>query len=160
MPKITPNTSPSEQSDGSNDPCGAYEALLMSDGGALTQFGAFVEILPPNSKSSIKHWHMKEDEMVYMLEGKATVIEGDTTYTLNPGDAATFKAGVPLGHCVQNNSNAPVKYLVIGTRSLGDTVTYPDNNSVLTFEREDDGKTMKKRTYTTLDGLPATSPYD
>ncbi|WP_431286740.1 4Fe-4S binding protein [Roseateles chitinivorans] len=32
--------------------------------GGLTQFGAFIEVLQPGCRSSIKHWHSAEDEMV------------------------------------------------------------------------------------------------
>ncbi|MEH1918242.1 cupin domain-containing protein [Nostoc sp.] len=64
--------------------------LWISEAGGLTQFGAFIEVLQPGSRSSIKHWHSGEDEMVYVLEGEITLIEGDTKTVLRPGDAATF----------------------------------------------------------------------
>jgi uncharacterized cupin superfamily protein len=41
----------------------------VSEAAGLTQFGVFVEILQPETCSSIKHWHCAEDEMVYVLEG-------------------------------------------------------------------------------------------
>ncbi len=50
-----------DTSDGAGTPCGPYRALLVSDTSGLTQFGAFIEILPPGSASSIKHWHAHED---------------------------------------------------------------------------------------------------
>lgn len=159
MPKHTPDTAQTEHDDGASNPCGPFDAILYSDSGALTQFGAFVEILPPGSKSSIKHWHQTEDEMVYMLEGEATVHEGDETYTLTAGQAATFKAGDPLGHVIENTSDAPIKYLMIGTRSTGDTVTYPDDDRVLRYKRHAGDKELYERNFTTLDGKPAGSPY-
>ncbi|WP_394153748.1 hypothetical protein [Loktanella salsilacus] len=39
--------------------CGPYTAVLLSDSGGLTQFGAFIETLPPGSASSTLHWHAK-----------------------------------------------------------------------------------------------------
>ena len=124
----------------------------------MTQFGAFVETLPPGSASSIKHWHAKEDEMIYVLDGIATVVEGDEEHQLSPGDAATFKAGAPLGHCVKNNSDQSITYLVIGSRKEADTVTFPDNDRVLHFTRDDTGETAERR-FETLQGAPATNPY-
>ena len=53
------------------------------------------------------------------------------TATLRPGDTATFKAGIPTGHCLQNHGTTEARYLVIGTRSPSDVVTYPDHNNVL-----------------------------
>lgn len=147
MPKIT---EADVQRDNGSDHCGTYEALLFSDTGKLTQFGAFVEILHPGARSSVKHWHRNEDEMVFMLEGEAVLHEGDTTQVLRPGDAATFRAGDALGHCLENRSENPIRYLVIGTRSGGDVVTYPDDNRRLEFRRG-----VSERVWTDLDGKPS-----
>ena len=51
-------------SGGHNSAQGPYRAELISDSGRLTQFGAFIEELPPGSSSSHAHWHANEDEMV------------------------------------------------------------------------------------------------
>ena len=92
--------------------------------------------------------------MVYVLQGEATLHEGDDSVILRPGDAATFKAGDPIGHSLQNCSNTEVRYLVIGTRSSGDIVTYPDHDRVLHFDRKTEG-----RNWTDHAGSPADSPY-
>ncbi len=156
MPIFTPDTVKTETGTDVNDPCGSYTAQQFSETGGLTQFGAFVEILPAGSASSVKHWHANEDEMVYMLAGEVTVIEGDTATPLLAGQAATFKAGTPLGHCIRNEGTAEARYLVIGTRSAGDTVTYPDNDCILHFDRS--GPTRTNR-WTTHDGTASVSPY-
>ena len=154
MPVFNKETAKTDSSDGEGNPCGPYRALLFSDSGGLTQFGAFEEILPPGSSSSVKHWHSREDEMVYVLQGEVTLHEGDDSVLMRPGDAATFKAGDPTGHCMQNQSDSEVRYLVIGTRSSGDVVTYPDHNRVLHFDRE-----TENRRWTDHAGPPADSPY-
>ena len=151
MPKHTVETVKRETDDNVRGP---VELLRYSDTGGLTQFGAYVEVLPPGSGSSIKHWHAGEDEMVYMLTGTATLIEGDSETDLNPGDAATFKAGVPAGHCLENRSDAPTSYLVIGTRSSGDVVTYPDDDRILRIDRA-----ARTFDWTTHAGDPASNPY-
>lgn len=154
MPIYTPKSVLRDASDGAGNPCGPYEALLFSDAGGLTQFGAFVEILPPGSKSSIKHWHETEDEMVYVLAGEATLHEGDSITRMAPGEAATFKAGDPVGHCFENASATDLHLLVIGTRAKSDTVTYPDNDCILRYDRETD-----QRGWTTFEGTPRGTPY-
>lgn len=159
MPKITPDTARIETDDGKGHPCGPYRSILFSDSGGLTQFGACVETLPPGSKSSIKHWHQNEDEMVYVLQGVATVHEGAKVYTLNPGEAATFKAGVDQGHCIENLGQSDLAYVLIGTRARHDVVTYPDNDRRLTFTRPEGQKKYSDHQFTTLDGVPAESPY-
>ncbi|HBF29283.1 cupin domain-containing protein [Rhizobium sp.] len=134
MPVIRPSDAKLEQEigEGINMELGPYSAHLLSDAGGLTQFGAFLETLPPGSRSSHKHWHEQEDEFVYMLSGIATLHEGDTTTELHPGNAATFKAGVAVGHCLENRSTADCTYLVVGTRSPNDVVHYSDKDLLLT----------------------------
>jgi uncharacterized cupin superfamily protein len=103
VPAFTPDRFLVEETPTPNS-ADANRNLWISEAGALTQFGALIEVLQPGSRSSIKHWHSSEDEMVYVLDGEITLIEGDTETVLHPGDAATFKAGVPVGHFFENRS--------------------------------------------------------
>lgn len=108
---------------------GPYRYQLISDLGGLSQFGAFIEELPPGSRSGHRHWHEAEDEMIYMLSGKVALIE-DTETTLHAGDVACWPAGVAIGHSLANRSDAPARYLVIGTRHQRDTVHYTDHDLI------------------------------
>ncbi|ETA50127.1 cupin domain-containing protein [Ponticoccus alexandrii] len=148
MPKHQPDSVRRESGDGV---LGAYEALLFSDSGGLTQFGAFVEILAPGARSSHVHWHEDEDEMVYMLEGSVVLVEGEDEVPLEVGEAATFPAGQALGHRLENRSDSPARYLVIGTRAPRDRVHYPGEDRVLHVERSGGGA----RRWTTESGAPA-----
>lgn len=154
MPIIRAKDAQLDEPEKAHPVLGTYSARLFSDSGGLTQFGAFTETLPPRSKSSLRHWHATEDEMIYMLTGTVIVHEGPTSSPLHPGDSATFKAGVPVGHYLENISNTDATYLVIGTRAESDVITYPDHDRVLRFER----KTGERR-YETLNGSTANSPY-
>lgn len=154
MPHFPLDKALTDGSDGAGNPCGPYRALLLSDTGGLTQFGAFIEILPPGSSSSIKHWHAAEDEMIFMLAGEVLLHEGDATAPLRPGDTATFKAGTALGHCLENRSADEARYLVIGTRAASDTVTYPDHDRLLHLRRD-----PPSRRWTDHSGKTAGSPY-
>lgn len=128
--------------------------LWISEAGGLTQFGAFVEVLQPGSHSTLKHWHSAEDELVYVLEGEITVVEGETETVLRPGDAATFRAGVPVGHYLVNRSDRPTRCLVVGTRAPVDTMTYPDHDRVCLRDRS-----LPDDIFTNGAGEPASSPH-
>ena len=110
---------------------GTYQALLYSDDGGLSQFGAFVEVLAPGSRSGAAHWHEAEDEFIYVLEGSLRLFEGDLCFDLAPGDAATFKAGVAKGHYLMNASAQTVRYLVVGTRAPRDVAHLTEEDAVL-----------------------------
>ncbi|MFY8101179.1 MAG: cupin domain-containing protein [Allorhizobium sp.] len=145
MPVIRCEDAPLEEGkgEGLNAELGPYSARLLSDAGGLTQFGAFIETLPPGSFSSHKHWHEQEDEFVYVLSGRVTLNEGDDLTEMKPGDAATFKAGVAVGHRLENRSNEPATYLVVGTRSPDDVVHYADKDLLLTKVRFEKRLTTK-----------------
>jgi uncharacterized cupin superfamily protein len=149
MPKVV--LPPVVQADDAPHPvlgagCGPYAYQLISDPGGLSQYGAFIETLPPGSKSGFRHWHETEDEMVYMLSGEVILIE-DTEATLRAGEAAAWPAGHPVGHCLENRSQSDARYLVIGTRNQRDTFHYPDHDLIT-------HKDGTARAYTHLDGTP------
>jgi uncharacterized cupin superfamily protein len=153
VPAITPDRLVEELSParGSHSP---NRTLWISEPGGLTQFGAFIEVLQPGSRSSIKHWHSAEDELVYVLDGEISLIEGDALTLLRPGDAATFRAGAPVGHFLENRSAALTRCLVVGTRAPVDTITYPDHDRVCHRDRS-----LPDDIWTNVAGEPAQSPY-
>lgn len=108
---------------------GPYTYQLMSDPGGVTQFGAFVETLPPGSKSGHRHWHEGEDEMVYVLSGEVVLVE-ETETTLRAGDVACWPAGLAVGHRLDNRSDTPASYMVIGTRNATDIIHYSDHDLI------------------------------
>lgn len=115
----------------------------FGEAGGLTQFGVALETLAPGGRSSQTHWHEREDEFLYILEGEVTVIEGETETVLTPGDAVTWKAGTPLGHSLRNDSDRPVRYLIVGTRDPQEICHYPGLDMLSTPQG-----------YTRLDGTP------
>ena len=127
---------PAIESDGRGPERGPFRSLRYSDAGALTQFGAYVETLQPGSQSSERHWHEKEDELVYVIAGEVTVIEDDGPHVLHPGDAACWPAGRANAHTVVNRSGAPCTYLIMGTRLTHDVCHYPDVGRTLYTEGE------------------------
>lgn len=149
MPKVT--LAPLQPAENTPHPIlggglGPYSYQLLSDPGGLTQYGAFIEELPPGSRSGFRHWHETEDEMIYMLAGSVILIEDQET-PLNPGDCAAWPAGQRIGHCLENRSDVPARYLVIGTRNQTDTFHYPDDDLIT-------HKDGTARRHTHADGRP------
>ena len=92
----------------------------------LDQFGVNLTTLKPGAASALRHWHEKEDELVYVLQGEVVLVEDEGETVLKPGDAAAFKANTPNGHHLINRSGGDAVYLEIGTRSKIETAHYPD----------------------------------
>jgi len=118
--------------------------LPLGDAGGLTQFGANITILEPGGVSSMRHWHMNEDEFVMVIGGEVVMVTDEGETVLHEGDCAAFPAGVENGHHFLNRSSAVAKFLVIGTRAARETVYYSDVDmmvedidGVSTFTRRD-----------------------
>ena len=103
----------------------------------LDQFGVNLTTLKPGAASSLRHWHEKEDELVYMLEGEVVLIENESETVLKTGDAAGFKANIRNGHHLINKSARDAVYLEIGTRSKHERAEYSEVDMVMT--RDDTG---------------------
>lgn len=92
----------------------------------LTGFGCNLTRLEPGAWSALRHWHHKEDELIFVLEGELVLITDGGETILKPGMAAGFKAGVANGHHLINRSNQDAVFLEIGDRVAGEKGEYPD----------------------------------
>ena len=131
MPKIDPEALPSLSHCGYLAPFRTAVAgrswKAVGSASGLTQFGANLVTLQPGAWSSQRHWHTAEDELVVMLAGELVLVEDNAETVLGPGDIATFPAGAPNGHHLQNRSQEPAQFLAIGTdRPTTDACHYPD----------------------------------
>jgi uncharacterized cupin superfamily protein len=107
-------------------PCLERVRTRLGDAAGLTQFGVNLLRLPPGVWSSQFHWHSHEDEFVYVLEGEVTLVTESGQETLRAGDCAGFKAGVPEGHHIRNDSQREAVLLEVGSRRTGeDNCSYP-----------------------------------
>jgi uncharacterized cupin superfamily protein len=113
-----------------NEPCIRREWKSLGDAAGLTQFGVNLLQLQPGVWSSQRHWHMHEDEFVYVLKGEVVMVTDAGDEVLKAGDCAGFKAGERDGHCLQNRSDHPADILVVGSRNADDHGEYSDIDMV------------------------------
>ena len=106
------------------------EKKRLGDAAGLKNFGVNLTTLPPKSRSALRHWHIKQDEFIYVLSGELTLITDEGKSILQAGQAAGFPAGVANGHCLYNHSDEVSTYLEIGDRILNDEVNYPDDDLI------------------------------
>lgn len=126
-------------------------SLRLGDAGGLTQFGVNIVMLEPGAMSSLRHWHMAEDEFVIVTEGVCTMVTdaGETEMTV--GDCAAFPANSPDGHHFINRTDRPARFLVVGAKSKREVATYSDVDLMVTME-------AGRATFTHKDGSPYKAP--
>ena len=94
----------------------------------LRNFGVNLTRIGPGGMSALRHAHTKQDEFIYVLEGRPTLVTDAGRTPLAPGMCAGFRAGTGDGHQIVNETGEDVVYLEIGDRTAGDQVTYPDED--------------------------------
>ena len=104
------------------------EKRQLGDLFGLTNFGVNLTRLAPNSVSALRHAHTKQDEFVYILQGRPTLHTDEGRTQLCPGMCAGFKAGTGNGHRLINETTEEVVYLEIGDRTQADEGIYPDDD--------------------------------
>lgn len=104
------------------------EKRVLGDLFGLKNFGVNRTVLMPGAQSALRHGHSKQDELVFVLSGTATLVTEAGETTLGEGMCAGFRAGSGDAHHLINRSNEPVVYLEIGDRTAGDSVVYPDDD--------------------------------
>ncbi|MGA7486425.1 MAG: cupin domain-containing protein [Xanthobacteraceae bacterium] len=114
------------------------EKQRIGDAVGLTQFGVNITRIKPGSASALRHWHEQEDEFIYVLTGELVLQENDGETVLKPGDAAGFKAGSGVAHCLVNRTDRDAVYLEVGTRANSERVHYPDVDFMM--ERDASGR--------------------
>jgi uncharacterized cupin superfamily protein len=150
VPKIDKDAAPTRFGTGYpppyDEPCKARRRWKLGDAAGLSQFGVNLLRLPPGAWSSQRHWHLAEDEFVWVLEGEGVLVTDEGEQPLKAGDCAGFPAGVANGHHIQNRSDRELVLLEVGSRRPDeDGADYPDIDLVL-----DKGETEYRR----RDGTP------
>ncbi len=130
MPKLNPAQAPVRTGSAYPEPYASQmagrSAQLLGDLAGLTQFGVNIVTLAPGGVASLRHWHLREDEFAMVLEGVLVLVEDSGETEMRAGDCAAWKAGVANGHRFINRSDAPGRFLVVGTKVEEDICTYVD----------------------------------
>ena len=91
----------------------------------------------------MRHFHTREDEFVFVLEGEVVLVTDEGEQVLTAGMSAGFPAGAGNGHHLRNRSDLPARYLEISNRDPEDIAEYPDVD--LAYRRASDGKAIFTR---------------
>jgi uncharacterized cupin superfamily protein len=95
----------------------------LSKGTAARKLAAGVDTLPPGKRSCPYHFHHAEEEMFIVLEGQMLPIKA--------GDVVFIPPGPEYPHHILNTSDAPLKYISIGTNEPVEICEYPDSGKFL-----------------------------
>lgn len=108
-----------------------FRHLTRAAAGRDYRVGLAIEELDPGRQSAPAHYHVFEEEHVYILEGSLTLRYGPERYPMKAGDYACFPAGRKAGHCLVNEGDAVCRYVVLGEHNPNEVAVYTDSSKVL-----------------------------
>ena len=93
--------------------------------------GATYQIVAPGKRVCPYHLHHAQEEMFVILEGSGTLRVAGELVPIRSGDVIFIPAGPEYPHQILNTSDAPLKYLAIGTNEAPEICEYPDSGKFL-----------------------------
>jgi uncharacterized cupin superfamily protein len=152
LPALDPASLPPRSTSGYPEPYRSRvlprEKRAIGDALGLAKIGVNLTTLPPGKESSMRHWHTREEELVFVVEGEVVLRTDEGEQVLTAGMCAGFPAGSKNGHQLVNRSERLARYLEISNRDPEDSAEYPDVD--LAYRKGPDGKAV----FTRKDGAP------
>jgi len=99
----------------------------LGDFFGLKNIGVNLTRIAPGGQSALMHMHSKQDEFVYVLEGKGVLATSTGETALSAGMCAGFPAQGEAHH-ILNRSNCDLVILEISDRLEGDEGSYPQDD--------------------------------
>ena len=99
------------------------------------RLGIHHELLLPGRRTSWPHAEKTEEEFAYVIEGSPDVWIDGNLYPLGPGDGVGFAPGTGIAHTFINNTENPVRFLVVGDTNRDDNKCHyplhPERNKLI-----------------------------
>jgi len=115
--------------------------------------------VPPGKSAWPRHFHLANEEAVYVLSGSGTARVGDDVLPLRPGDYLALPAGAGHAHRIDNDGAEPLEYLIFSTMNDPDVMVYPDSNKLAVFAGSPPGGDASARHFETVLDLAAQREY-
>lgn len=100
-----------------------FKRIGRYGGGA--QVGVGIDVLKPGQYSNRFHYHLHEEEHIFVLKGSATLFLGDGRYLMKERDYCCFPAGQRAGHHLYNHTKANCLFMTIGDNKPEDIAVFP-----------------------------------
>jgi uncharacterized cupin superfamily protein len=102
------------------------------------KLGASLYELDPGERSFPYHYEYGNEEWLFVVGGRPTLRDPDGEHELSPGDVVCFREGPTGAHQVRNETDEPVRVLILSTKRQPDAAVYPDSGKMGVWSGDDD----------------------
>jgi uncharacterized cupin superfamily protein len=89
--------------------------------------GLTIQTVSPGRRSSRRHRHLFQEEILIVVSGRGTLHHGDERIPVSPGDCVCYLAGDPEPHAFENTSaEEELVIWAFGNRFRHEVCVYPD----------------------------------
>ena len=112
----------------------AYKRKRLGAAAGGQKLGASWFEIQPGKKAFPFHFHLANEEAVFILEGEGMLRSGEEEQVVRAGDYLAFTPG-PTAHQLINRSSAPLRYLAVSTMIEPEVAVYPDSKKIGVLSR-------------------------
>jgi uncharacterized cupin superfamily protein len=108
--------------------------------------------VPPGQAAYPYHFHLAEEEIVIVLQGRPSLRDAEGWRELEEGEALSFLTGERGAHQIANRTEETVRFLAISNQQP-DVVVRPDSNTLSVVERRPEGSGLAEH-FRRADAVP------
>ncbi len=94
------------------------------------KLGASVYELEPGERTFPYHYEYGTEEWLLVIAGRPTLRDPEGEHELRPGDVVCFREGPEGAHQVRNDTDEPIRVLMLSTKQSPDAAVYPDSGKI------------------------------
>jgi uncharacterized cupin superfamily protein len=95
--------------------------------------------LPPGEAAYPYHFHLGEEELVVVLDGRPSLRTPEGWRDLDQGEVVAFIRGEQGAHQIVNRTEEAIRFLAFSPNGDPDVVIRPDSGTLGAYERRPDG---------------------
>lgn len=108
----------------------ASKRRKVSEAAGGRRLGCSMFEVAPGKTAFPFHYHLANEEAMYVLSGEGTLRLGNERMIVRVGDYVAFPCVAEAAHQITNTGSEPLRYLVMSTMIEPDVIVYPDSNKV------------------------------
>src|SRR6266508_3174494 len=107
-----------------------HKATVIGNRLGAALLGGSLYELSPGEATWPYHYELGCEEWLIVVTGRPTLRSADGEQRLDPGDVAVFPEGPAGAHKVANDTDEPVRVLILSSKSSLAVVHYPDSGKL------------------------------
>ncbi|WP_049922388.1 cupin domain-containing protein [Halopiger djelfimassiliensis] len=110
-----------------------FKRKQLGEAAGSDEIGCSLYELPAGSRSWPYHYHTGNEEALFVLEGTGTLRLDGETHRLTDGEFVALPADERGAHRVVNDTEGPLRYVMVSTMNEPDVTVYPDSEKLGVF---------------------------